>query len=98
MERETIKVQRVGGEDPLAFEVAVAESDGASRHRVTLSRADAARLGAGTPPERLVTAAFRFLLDREPKEAILTRFDFAIIAEYFPQFEKELPAYLSDAD
>jgi hypothetical protein len=98
MDRETIRVQRVGGDDPLVFDVVVAEPDGVSRHRVTLSRADAARLGAGAPLEGLVTAAFRFLLDREPKEAILTRFDLSVIAEYFPQFETALPAYLSEAE
>jgi hypothetical protein len=41
-----------------------------------------------------VRAAFAFLLDREPKEAILARFDVAVIARYFPEFERELPRYL----
>jgi hypothetical protein len=98
MDREVIRVQQVGGEEPLMFEVAVSESDGTSRHRVTLARADAARFGGGAAPERLVEAAFRFLLDREPKEAILTRFDFTIIADYFPEFARELPDYLSRSD
>jgi hypothetical protein len=42
----------------------------------------------------VVDAAFRFLLDREPKEAILARFDVSLIAQYFPEFEEELPRYL----
>jgi hypothetical protein len=41
-----------------------------------------------------VRAAFAFLLDREPKEAILARFDVAVISRYFPEFERELPRYL----
>jgi hypothetical protein len=41
-------------------------------------------------PEECVEAAFRFLLDREPKEAILKRFDLGIIATDFPGFGKEL--------
>ena len=54
------------------------------------------RLTAGKhKPESFLDAAFRFLLDREPKEAILRRFDAAIIERYFPEFERELPHYLS---
>ena len=48
--------------------------------------------------ERLIEAAFFFLLDREPKESILGRFDVTIIARYFPEFERELPTYLSTDD
>jgi hypothetical protein len=46
-------------------------------------------------PERCLEAAFRFLLDREPKESILSRFDVTVISRYFPEFERELPRYLS---
>jgi hypothetical protein len=45
-------------------------------------------------PERCLEAAFRFLLDREPKESILERFDVTVISLYFPEFEQELPRYL----
>jgi hypothetical protein len=34
------------------------------------------------------------LLDREPKESILRRFDVTVISRYFPEFEQELPHYL----
>jgi len=46
-------------------------------------------------PERCLEAAFRFLLDREPKESILRRFDVTVILRYFPEFEREMPRYLS---
>jgi hypothetical protein len=53
------------------------------------------RLTAGKhTPERCLEAAFRFLLDREPKESILSRFDVTGISRYFPEFEQELPRYL----
>jgi len=39
--------------------------------------------------------AFRFLLDREPKESILGRFDVTAISRYFPEFEREMPRYFS---
>ena len=46
-------------------------------------------------PERCLEAAFRFLLDREPKESILGQFDVKVILSYFPEFERELARYLS---
>jgi hypothetical protein len=48
-------------------------------------------------PEDCVEAAFRFLLDREPNESILSRFDVTVISRYFPEFERELPRYLSQS-
>ena len=34
-------------------------------------------------------------LEREPKELILGAFDATMISRYFPEFERELPRYLS---
>jgi hypothetical protein len=90
-----IEVRRVAEGDPLSFEVLVRERDGETRHYVTMSREACARLTAGRhSPERCLEAAFRFLLDREPKELILGRFDVTVISRYFPEFERELPRYL----
>jgi hypothetical protein len=77
-----------------AFDVTVREGRGETRHRVTMDAATGARLGGGHPPERVIEAAFKFLLDREPKESILARFDVTVISRYFPDFERELPKYL----
>ena len=91
-----IQVRSTGDGDPLAFEVVVREGKGETRHQVTMSRETCERLTGGKhAPERLIEAAFRFLLDREPKESILGRFDVTIIARYFPEFERALPRYLS---
>ena len=91
-----IQVRRTGDGDPLAFEVVVREGEGETRHQVTMSRESCERLTGGKhTPERLIEAAFRFLLDRERKESILARFDVTIISRYFPEFERELPRYLS---
>ncbi len=38
-------------------------------------------------PEQLVREAFSFLLEREPKEAVMNEFDLRDIAGYFPDFE-----------
>jgi hypothetical protein len=90
-----IEVRRTGEGDPLAFEVVVREGGGETRHRVTMARATCERLtGDRHPPEACLEAAFRFLLDREPKESILGSFDVSVISRYFPEFERELPSYL----
>jgi hypothetical protein len=92
----TIQVIRVTDGDPFDFDVVVREGTGETRHHVTMSRATCERLTGGAhPPERYIEAAFRFLLDREPKESILGRFDITVIARYFPEFERELPRYLA---
>jgi hypothetical protein len=91
-----IEVERRGEGDPLAFEVIVRDGQGESRHNVTMGKALCERLSGGThTPERCLEAAFRFLLDREPKESILRSFDVSVISRYFPEFERELPRYLS---
>jgi hypothetical protein len=91
-----IEVQRTGDKDPLAFDVVVRDGKGETRHHVTMSRATAERLAGGQhTAEQCVEAAFRFLLEREPKESILGRFDVDVIKRYFPEFERALPRYLA---
>ena len=91
-----IEVRRSGEGDPLEFQVVVREGKGETRHDVTMARETCERLTAGKhTPERCLEAAFRFLLEREPKESILSRFDVTVISRYFPEFERELPRYLS---
>ena len=93
---DMIEVRRTGEGDPLEFEVVVREGKGGTRHDVTMSQQTYERLTAGKhTPARCLEAAFRFLLDREPKESILSRFDVTVISRYFPEFERELPRYLS---
>jgi hypothetical protein len=91
-----IEVRRMSEGGPLSFEVVVREGAGETRHHVTMSREMCERLMGGKhTPERYLEAAFCFLLDREPKESILRRFDVTVISRYFPEFERELPHYLS---
>jgi hypothetical protein len=40
--------------------------------------------------EELIRKSFQFLLEREPKESILSRFNLRVINNYFPEFEKEI--------
>ena len=91
-----IQVRRTAEHASPVFEVVVSEGKSETRHRVTMSPEMSERLTAGKhTPERCLEAAFRFLLDREPKESILRRFDVTAISRYFPEFEREMPSYLN---
>jgi len=86
-----IDVKRLGEGDPFKFDIVVREGKGETRHQVTMAQATYDQLTAGMyAPEHCLEAAFRFLLDREPKESILERFDVTVISRYFPEFEQEL--------
>jgi hypothetical protein len=77
-------------------EVVVGRDAGATRHGVTVSHAELSRLAPGHyDPEDLVVASFRYLLAREPREAILPRFGLTVIERYFPGYEAELRAVLT---
>ena len=76
-----------------AKQVVLTVSVDGQQHEVTLSKADLARLGhSGESAEGFVQRCFAFLLERESKESILRRFDVAVIARYFPEFETEIKA------
>ena len=63
----------------------------ATTHEVAVASADLARLAPGAAdPEDLVRRSFAFLLEREPKESILRRFDLPLIGRYFPEYERTI--------
>lgn len=73
------------------FRVTVSEGLTQSLHRVTVKPKDYARIAAGkADAAELVKMSFEFLLEHEPKESILARFDLMEIARYFPAFEREI--------
>jgi hypothetical protein len=76
--------------DPPSWRVTVTEGAGRTVHEVTVRPEDVARYAPGAAPERLLQAAFEFLLAREPKEAILRRFDLPVIERYFPEFRRTI--------
>ena len=80
--------------DPLSFDVTVREKNGETHHKVSMSMESLDRLAAGRhAPEKVIEAAFEFLLEREPKESILGEFDVKIISHYFPDFESRIGDY-----
>ncbi|HKJ24236.1 MAG TPA: hypothetical protein VKB65_05395 [Myxococcota bacterium] len=82
-----IVVKPLGNEE---FRVEVTEGSTRTAHRVTLRRDAQLRYGGDAAPERLIEASFRFLLEREPKEAILQAFELPVIEQYFPEYPKEI--------
>lgn len=73
------------------FSVTVVEGSSRTKHTVTVNAGDYARLaGDKIGAEELITKSFEFLLEREPKESILPRFNLMEIARYFPSFESEM--------
>ncbi len=46
--------------------------------------------GGKTSKEELIKNSFDFLLERESKESILSRFDLRVISRYFPEYEQEI--------
>lgn len=90
-----IQVEQTEDTDPMTFRVRITEHGGTTQHEVTLSRQSWRQLARGkASPIQLVEAAFAFLLEREPKEAILRRFDLDEIGHYFPEFAQRIHAYL----
>ena len=67
------------------YDVVVDDGRGTTAHEVTVWPSDLARYAPDATPEALVEASFAFLLEREPKEAILRRFELPVIEQYFPE-------------
>ena len=75
--------------DTMRFSVRVREGRSSTEHDVTVARHDLDRLGSSyASSEEFLRACFEFLLDREPKESILSSFDVSVIGGYFPEFER----------
>ena len=71
--------------------VRVGDDPGATTHEVAVSAEALARFGGPRPdPQALVHESFLFLLEREPRESILRRFDLPVIERYFPEYPAEI--------
>jgi hypothetical protein len=92
----SIEVTETAAQPKYELAVVVRAGRGETRHTVTLDHATFARLAgaSGASPTRFVEAVFEFLLEREPKESILPRFDVTVVSRYFPEFDDEIAGYL----
>lgn len=79
-----------------AFAVTVREGGGTTEHRVRIPEGYASELGLeDADPVALVEESFAFLLEREPKESILSSFDVSVVGRYFPEYEHEIASRLA---
>jgi hypothetical protein len=87
-----IDVERTGEGE---FRVRVSEGGSETSHLVTVKPEDYQRLTGGkVDASELVKKSFEFLLEHEPKESILGKFDLTVISRYFPQYEREIKSRL----
>ncbi len=90
-----IEIETTGN---LEFRVRIIEKSRESTHHVSIKQDDYARLTGGEMvPEELLKRSFEFLLEREPKESILARFDLSVISRYFPEYEREIKRRISQS-
>lgn len=81
--RAVISVEAVGES---TYRVTVNEGGSRTVHEVTVTAEHVARYAPGATAARLLEVSFEFLLEREPKESILSRFELPTIERYFPEY------------
>lgn len=73
------------------FIVTVEERESRTQHTVSLDDEYYQKLTGGRiTKEELIRDSFEFLLEREPKESILSKFNLKVISQYFPEFEEKI--------
>ena len=87
----TITVAHHAGSE---YYVTVDEGTTSTAHVVTVWPSDIERYAPDSTPEELIEASFQFLLEREPKESILRRFELPVIERYFPEYPQAIAARL----
>ena len=77
-------------EDGWHCTVTLGDDPAATTHEVHVDREVLEDLAPGAPPEELVRASFVFLLEREPREAIMRSFELPIIGRFFGDYRDEV--------
>ena len=85
--RREIQVENVAES---TYRVTVDEDETRTVHDVTATAEAVARYAPGVPAPDLIKKSFEFLLEREPKESILPRFELSVIQRYFPDYPREI--------
>jgi hypothetical protein len=87
----SVEVERASAAPSMdAFRVRVTEGGTSTEHSVSIAAPPPASADRYPSLEAFVTACFRFLLDHEAKESILSSFEIREIGRYFPGWEREL--------
>jgi len=86
-----IPMIQVEEKNPNTFKVTVDEGGSSSKHTVKVDDSYYQKLtGGNISKKELVQKSFEFLLQREPKESIMSRFDLPTIQRYFPEYESTI--------
>jgi hypothetical protein len=81
-----ITVSNIQGSE---YTVIIEEQGSSTTHTVTLDDKYYEKLThKKIKKEELIKKSFEFLLQREPKESILRRFDLKVISRYFTEYER----------
>jgi len=88
----SIKVEpKSDAEDSYIYEVTLGEAGDTSLHIVSVPTSYWQKLTGGKIDKaELVRRSFEFLLNREPKESILNRFELPVIQSYFKDYEESI--------
>ncbi|MDP9244577.1 MAG: hypothetical protein M3O77_05805 [Chloroflexota bacterium] len=87
IEEPPITVACLAEPDGWRCDVRVGDDEAATDHAVMLDHKalrDLAPVGAS--PEELVLESFRFLLEREPRDAIMRRFELLVISRFYADY------------
>jgi hypothetical protein len=83
-EHEFLVIVRVGS-------AGISEEGSKTEHIVSLDDKYYENLTQGKiTKEELIKRSFDFLLEREPKESILPKFNLKVIKNYFPEYEEKI--------
>ena len=87
-----IKIDRISEDNTKSvFKVEVVDEKSSSSHTVEVANDYYQKLTGGKiSPEDLVIRSFKFLLQREPKEMIMSKFELPVISRYFPEYEDRI--------
>ena len=81
-------------DERFVFRVQVIEGETQTTHKVELDREEYQKLSDGKiSPQEFIQCSFEYLLEREPKESILSSFNVSVISRYFPEYPSEILKY-----
>jgi len=87
-----IKIERISEDNSKSvYKVQIIEDKSTSAHTVEVANDYYKKITGGKiTSEDLVIKSFKFLLQREPKEMIMGKFDLPTIGRYFPEYEQRI--------
>lgn len=91
MSKEKITISEKEPLPQAVFDVEVQEKGSSTKHTVEMDEEYYKKITkGGISPEELIRKSFEFLLAREPKESILSKFNLRNIEHYFPEYVEKI--------